>query len=261
MAGNFDIEADAEHRVHFTDLSVRPVGAIVTALRKLTGIQIRYMKDSIITPHATDFEHDPRLRSAMEDFETFWGVKQRINWRLHVSTWAAQYGLGLPGDFVEFGTGRARTAHAIARFCNLQETDKRFWLFDRWEDGDLSEHFTDRERQRGVQVDIPPDFERTREFLKEYKYFNFIKGLIPETLEQANFEKACFAHIDLNYAKVEEDVARFIWPKMSPGSFIVLDDFNFQGRIEQRETLTAVFEEFGAPVLALPTGQGLVRKP
>ncbi|SHU30309.1 Methyltransferase MtfD [Mycobacteroides abscessus subsp. abscessus] len=48
---------------------------------------------------------------------------------------------------------------------------------------------------------------------------------------------------------------------MSPGAFVLLDDYANRGRDEQRIAMDDVARELGVSVVALPTGQGLIIKP
>jgi hypothetical protein len=65
----------------------------------------------------------------------------------------------------------------------------------------------------------------------------------------------------MNCAAPEVAAARHFWPKMSPGGMIVLDDYGFTVHVEQRRAFDSFAAEQGVPLLALPTGQGLILKP
>ncbi|SIM81297.1 Methyltransferase MtfD [Mycobacteroides abscessus subsp. abscessus] len=57
------------------------------------------------------------------------------------------------------------------------------------------------------------------------------------------------------------ETLRYFWPRLSPGAFVLLDDYANRGRDEQRIAMDDVARELGVSVVALPTGQGLIIKP
>ena len=70
-----------------------------------------------------------------------------------------------------------------------------------------------------------------------------------------------FLHIDMNCAPPEVSALRYFWPRLTPGAFVLLDDYAQRGRDVQRLAMDAVASEFGVSICALPTGQGLLMKP
>jgi O-methyltransferase len=51
-----------------------------------------------------------------------------------------------------------------------------------------------------------------------------------------------------------------LFDKVTPGGFIVFDDFGWTCNVNQMSAELAFMKERGHPVLELPTGQGLVIK-
>jgi hypothetical protein len=80
-------------------------------------------------------------------------------------------------------------------------------------------------------------------------------------LHSVNIDKVCYLSIDMNIAYPERKAIEHFWPKLSPGAFVVLDDYGFYGYEEQMATLDQFAESVGVKILALPTGQGLIIKP
>ena len=70
-----------------------------------------------------------------------------------------------------------------------------------------------------------------------------------------------YLHIDMNCAPPEIAALRYFWPRLSPGAFVLLDDYANRGRDEQRAAMDALAVELGVAICALPTGQGLLIKP
>lgn len=65
-----------------------------------------------------------------------------------------------------------------------------------------------------------------------------------------------YLHIDMNCAPPEVAALRFFWPRLTPGAFVLLDDYANRGRDEQRRAMDEVAAEFGVKICTLPTGQG-----
>ena len=86
-------------------------------------------------------------------------------------------------------------------------------------------------------------------------------GAVPETLDEVDSDEIAYLHIDMNCAPPEVAALRYFWPKLTPGAFVLLDDYANRGRDEQRRAIDAVASELGVAVAMLPTGQGLIIKP
>jgi O-methyltransferase len=65
----------------------------------------------------------------------------------------------------------------------------------------------------------------------------------------------------MNCAWPEERAAEYFWNRLVPGGIIVHDDYGFKLHEEQRKMMDRFAAGRGVPVLALPTGQGIVLKP
>ena len=67
-------------------------------------------------------------------------------------------------------------------------------------------------------------------------------------------------HIDLNVAEAEVASLKFLWPLLTVGAIILLDDYAYANRVEQQEKMDLLGEELGFEVLTLATGQGIIKK-
>jgi hypothetical protein len=102
---------------------------------------------------------------------------------------------------------------------------------------------------------------RVRANFAQWRNQRIIVGAVPETLDQVDARAVAFLHIDMNCAPPEVAALRFFWPRLSPGAFVLLDDYANRGRDEQRVAMDALASELGVAICALPTGQGLLIKP
>ena len=102
--------------------------------------------------------------------------------------------------------------------------------------------------------------EVTRQNFKEFSNVELVKGTAPLILESLEIESISFMHIDLNAAEPEVASLKFLWPLLTEGSIVLLDDYAYTNRKEQQEKMDLLGEELGFEVLTLATGQGIVKK-
>ncbi|MGK0185826.1 MAG: hypothetical protein ACI9R3_001609 [Verrucomicrobiales bacterium] len=60
-------------------------------------------------------------------------VDLHIEWRIHVSCWAARHAAQLDGDFVECGVNTGIFSIAVCEYVDFNRTGKKFYLFDTYE--------------------------------------------------------------------------------------------------------------------------------
>lgn len=188
--------------------------------------------------------------------------ERSLIWRLHTLTWAAESTAHLAGDFVECGTFKGACASMICQYMNFAELDKKFYLYDTFE-GLHDDYSTAEERQAWhVYSDYNGDelYKEVRSRFEKYPNVEVIRGVVPESFEQACPEKIAFMHIDMNAEKAEIAALDALFDKMVPGGILVLDDFGWEFSRNQAIAELRFMKERGLPILELPTGQGVVIK-
>lgn len=183
-----------------------------------------------------------------------------IRWRAHVCCWAAKNALHLKGDFVECGVHTGLLSLTVSEYIDLDQTGKNFWLFDTFE-GIPTADLDDDEKKLAdyanelIYFDV---YELAKRNFATYKNAHLVRGVIPETLTIPNIEDISFLSIDLNNAMAEKSAIENLWPKLSHGAIVVIDDYAWSGHESQYQ----MWNEFAARVdqiiLTLPTGQGLL---
>lgn len=230
-----------------------------------------YSNDALICFNSHAFLDDPAFQRAYQRGARALGNEDwyQWHWRVHVGLWAAASARGLDGDFVECGVSYGFLSSAIMEHLDWDQLGKTFYLLDTF--AGLDPRFvTDEERQAGA-------LETSEQLLHNGMYVNSVDGVranfaqwenqriivgaVPETLDQVDAEAVAFLHIDMNCAPPEVAALRHFWPRLSPGAFVLLDDYANRGRDEQRIAMDAVASELGVSICALPTGQGLLIKP
>ncbi|MGV9800278.1 TylF/MycF/NovP-related O-methyltransferase [Mycobacterium sp. NPDC003449] len=252
-----------------TKILLRAVRAEYWLARKL--LPDVYSNDALICFNSHAFMEDPGFQRAYQRGAQALGESDwyQWHWRVHVGLWAAASASKLEGDFVECGVSYGFLSSAVMEHLDWDRLGKQFYLLDTF--AGLDPRFvSDREREAGA-------LEKSEELLRNGMYVssvdsvkaNFaqwrnqriIVGAVPETLEQVDADAVAFLHIDMNCAPPEVATLRYFWPRLTPGAFVLLDDYANRGRDEQRIAMDEVAAELGVSVCALPTGQGLLIKP
>ena len=73
-----------------------------------------------------------------------------------------------------------------------------------------------------------------------------------------NDDKISFAHIDVDIYRSTLDCCTFIYPRLSPGGFIICDDYGFPSCPGARTAIDEFFANKPEVPLVLPTGQAVI---
>jgi O-methyltransferase len=239
-------------------------------IKKHTGkMRCDYQADMLgVRNHSLEFMHT-------EKFETAWSLASEaakkgwgedvpdIRWRVHVAIWAAQNGLNIEGDFVECGVHTGILSLAICDHLDFAKVDKKFWLFDTWSgiplDGlsEADKEYADNKNKHIYTSDIFLDVQET---FKPYEGCKFVRGILPDSFGDAEIHKISYLSIDLNNTLAEEQSINVLWPKLSKGAFVVLDDYGWTACKDQRDMWNNFATSKGQMIVTLPTGQGLLIK-
>jgi hypothetical protein len=230
-----------------------------------------YSNDALICFNSYAFVDDPAFQRAYRRGARALGGDDwyQWQWRVHVGLWAASSASQLDGDFVECGVSYGFLSSAVMEYLDWDRLGKTFYLLDTF--AGLDPRFvTDGEREAGA-LEVSEHHVRTgmyvdsvdsvRTNFAQWRNHRIIVGAVPETLDQVDADAVAFLHIDMNCAPPEVAALRHFWPRLSPGAFVLLDDYANRGRDEQRVAMDALASELGVTICALPTGQGLLVKP
>ena len=89
----------------------------------------------------------------------------------------------------------------------------------------------------------------------------FVEGLLPESLSGLDAQEIAFLHIDLNSAEPEVQSLEFLWPRLTSGAIVLLDDYAYVGSETQYAAMNRFAESHEIRILTMATGQGLLIKP
>jgi hypothetical protein len=228
-----------------------------------------YDEDGLFTIHNDRFRRDPIFKAAYQrGVEANNNLDPHFEWRLHLALWAASNALGATGDFVECGVNTGFMSSAIMARLNWGQVAKRFYLIDTFA-GPVMSQFSSDEVQNGRRKlaedqmavgGYETDIARVRANFAEWPNAVVVPGSVPDILPAADIASVAFLHIDMNCAYPERAALEYFWNRLSPGAFVLLDDYAYYGFENQADAIDAVARSLGFSVLSLPTGQGLIVK-
>lgn len=208
------------------------------------------------TRYACDFLSDERFINAMQG-------RKGAEWISYIVFCAAEIGMELEGDFVECGVHKGFTARGVIEYTGFRGCDKTFWLLDTF-DGLVPDQISAAEKLLGVDGYLTKYRNVFSEALQAFKTVpnaRLIKGPVPDTLERVTCDRVAFLHIDMNCTAPSIAAAEFFWPKLSPGAWMLLDDYGSQIHAEQKRAFDLFAACRNMSVICLPTGQGVLIKP
>lgn len=133
------------------------------------------------------------------------------------------------GDVVEFGCFVGTTSVFLARELGKNSPDKRLWLYDSFEG--LPEKTREDQSPAGLQFKKGELLASKKQLIKNLKQsgakpFPIIKkAWFSELSERDIPEKISFAFLDGDYYLSILDPLKLIWPRLSSGAIIIVDDY------------------------------------
>lgn len=222
-----------------------------------------YDADGLTSIHDHEFMRDPAFIAAYERGAHAAGDYD-WHWRVHIGLWAAESASRLEGDFVECGVNRGFLSSAIMQYLDWNNAGKTFYLLDTFSGLDPRYAAEDANRRSTENLEsgfYVRDADAVRQNFAEWKNVRIIVGAVPETLEQIDTEKIAYLHLDMNCPEPEVAAFEFLWERLVPGAFVLLDDYAYRGYSSQKSAMDAAASKKQVRIASLPTGQGLLIKP
>jgi len=187
-----------------------------------------------------------------------------IQFRTYIECWAASQCLRLQGDLVCCGVNTGIIPLAICEYCDINATDKTFWLFDTYEGIPTSQMTATEAKVHRADIltgFYSECFDLAQKNFAPFPRAKLVRGTVPETLSEVSIEKVAYLSIDMNIVYPEIEAIKHFWPKLTPGAMVILDDYAFKDHEEQHDAMDAFARSVGVAILTLPTGQGMIVKP
>ncbi len=231
------------------------------ALRRMFGRV--YAQDNLIALQRTaGFLTDKRFRAAF-DRHAQSDQEKSLGWRLHILTWAAEHCLSVPGDYVECGVYRGFSFAVVADYVNFASVQKNLFLYDTFAgipEALNSENRSNARYEEETAEDPDAIYSHVVRTFAAYPNIKVVRGIIPDSFAEACPEQIALLHVDLNSSKSEIAALEVLFDKVTPGGFVIFDDYGWVGYQEQKRAEDIFAGDRGHQIVELPTGQGLLIK-
>jgi hypothetical protein len=162
---------------------------------------------------------------------TMIGIPRLDNLRYCVETVLAE---GVPGDFIETGVWRGGAsifARGILKAYGV--VDRTVWVADSFEglpQADLAKYPKETTMELHLAGDLAVSLEQVQANFARYDLLDdqvrFLKGWFRDTLPGAPIGALAVMRLDGDLYESTMDALVALWPKLSPGGFAIIDDFN-----------------------------------
>lgn len=187
------------------------------------------------------------------------GLDPHIRWRAHI--FESLLRSARPGTRLELGTAHgfmfyfALTKHKLD---GCLEAENEIILIDKFNQNSVdsvSGELLDR-----MNVRYANGFETVRSAFRAFPNVRIEQGTVPEVLSNLDLATISFLHLDLNAANPEAEALQQLWPKLTPGALVLLDDYGFLEFVPSQIVHDQLASRLGKSVCLMPTGQGLLIK-
>ena len=199
-------------------------------VRQILRKKIHFAGDGVIvsSPYGSFGELSNLLDESLNTF-TSKKIKSYdyIIWRAHIYSWCAKNACKLNGDFVELGVWYGMHAYHVCRSDFFIKSKKKFHLVDKFgfSENEANTFSKNVDKYKEPVIDlVKKRFSNTSA--------KFHQGMIPQILEKNKNilpKKICFLSMDLNSAKYEKQGFEFLYSRIVPGGFVVIDDYSADG--------------------------------
>lgn len=200
------------------------------------------MKSDVYAPFYSPWLCDPDFLKHYTD-----GAKKALAPadRCYVLYSLLKQALHVEGDCWECGVYRGGTAQIMASILSESGSTKELCLFDTFRgipkaDSSKDDHTVGQFSDTSV--------ESVRKSLS-YARCKIIPGLIPDTFCEYLERRIAFAHVDVDVYQSTRDCLEFMFPRLSPGGFMIVDDYGYK---MCRGVRMAVDEYFRSPQKTKP---------
>lgn len=220
-----------------------------------------YSEDGIASVHIPHFLEDERFLRAYHagKMTGSWGQTE-LRWRVHVALGLAANALKVGGDFVECGVNYGGNCKAQLDYLPGLKT-RRYFLIDTY-CGIPPESIDKEEAALGVTTkDYGYSYDKVCNLFENEKNVILVKGVVPDVLKTQRFSSLAFIHLDMNVGRSELAAAEILWPYLSKGGVLLLDDVCFSEKYRKTAEYFLEFaERNNTNLIFLPTGQGYLVK-
>ena len=216
--------------------------------------QAIFIGDNLITWNKNlSFIREPFFVDLLHD-ENLSIVEKSNIWRTYILLYFAEKALKLEGDYLELGCYVGTTADILLKKYDLNQYNKKYYLYDafEWKDGCKHDEMPEHKDPR-MYENVSRRFSKNRNV-------EVVRGYVPDSFNQSFPEEIAFVHMDMNEASAEAKALDLVLPRLSKQGYIIFDDYGWWAYSAQKKALDLIARKHGTNILELPTGQGLLIK-
>ena len=206
----------------------------------------------VVTQHNMRWLHEGRFAEIYDRHRHLnpFNAPNETRLRQYIACMFAAFAKGVPGDFLSAGISYGVAPRVIYDFVEFEHLGKMYHLIDPF---------------LGINnpgVTISPyntDCEFVRSQYSSDAPIKIHRELIPDCFPLDGLDALAFVHLNVTYPPAESASLAYIYEKLSPGGFILIDYYSYgQG---QFAVYDPAIEKIGAVVFSLVTGQGVIQRP
>lgn len=185
---------------------------------------------------------DPTARAEGRDWpptaHTMIGLKRLDNLQHCVEDVLAN---NVPGDLIETGVWRGGATIFLRAILKAHGvTDRRVWVADSFAGlppPDAAKYPSDRRSRHHEAPELAVSLEAVRANFERYglldEQVRFLKGWFRDTLPTAPIERLAVLRLDGDMYESTADALTSLYPKLSPGGYLIVDDYGAVGACRQ----------------------------
>lgn len=141
----------------------------------------------------------------------------------------------ISGNVVECGCFRGHSTYIIASLLKTHGFRNAFYVFDSFEGGLSEKRLQDRTGRGNTaaaetlrqKLYFSSSYQEVKELLAPFPFAKVYHGWIPEVFDQAKITDEFFSlvHIDVDLYQPTKDSLEFVFPRMTRGGVIIIDDY------------------------------------
>lgn len=245
---------------------IKPLAVVARELfkpfRKYTKEKLSYRGDGITTANNCDFLYTDKFKKAYARCcESFGSSTINIQWRIHQALWCTSIARYLEGDMIEFGVGNGLVMSSVLEvYEDWERSNKKLFLVDTFSPYNINTMSGKQDHNQSINPFYAKSFNYVKSNFSKFNNVEFIVGFIPNILSSIKVDKLSFVHIDMNYSVPEISALEFCWEKIVKGGIILLDDYAYNGHLEQYNAMNRLAKKLNFEILSTPTGQGIIIK-
>lgn len=225
-------------------------------LRKKFGRPVLYEKidyQGVTTLHNMKCLHKGRFSDLYERYRTLnpYNSEHVTRLRIYTACMLADFSKSVPGDFLSAGISYGVAPHIIYDYVDFPLLCKVFYFIDPFTGVNNPGEGLNYEYNKDINFvmnQYPPDAP-----------IKFYQDMIPDCFPISGLNSLAYVHLNVTHPASEAASMSYLYEKLSPGGFILIDYFNYgEG---QYQFFDMVSQRLGIIIYGSVTGQGIIHKP